>query len=153
MTVKGSQAARADGHADVTDATFDVRAGESTASPALAATARRELVEILIGVPPRSPDGPLAGTASVDRLAAEALRARLVCIPADRFGYGLAGDLAVADNFGVGQMHNGNYGSGCVTPTCGDAQGDRSGSRRLRCPGRAHRARRRRCFPAATRRS
>jgi general nucleoside transport system ATP-binding protein len=35
----------------------------------------------------------------------------IACIPADRHGYGLAGGISVADNFCVGQIHTGCYGS------------------------------------------
>lgn len=36
---------------------------------------------------------------------------RIACIPADRYGAALAGSLSVADNFAIGQVHGGRYGS------------------------------------------
>jgi general nucleoside transport system ATP-binding protein len=113
MTVKGLRAARADGHVTVTDATFHVRAGEIYGIAGVGGNGQTELVEALTGV-----RAPLAGSVELDGTGdttgspAEALRdLGVASIPADRFGYGLAGGLSVADNFCVGQMHNGCYGT------------------------------------------
>jgi ABC-type uncharacterized transport system ATPase subunit len=35
---------------------------------------------------------------------------RIAAIPADRYGFALAGGVSVAENFGVGQVHAGRYG-------------------------------------------
>ncbi len=113
MAVKGLQAARADGHVTVVDATFDVRAGEIYGIAGVGGNGQTELVEALTGV-----REPLAGSVELDGVgrvtgaSAERLRELgVACIPADRFGYGLAGGLSVAENFCVGQMYNGHYGS------------------------------------------
>ncbi|EPN70455.1 ABC transporter ATP-binding protein, partial [Pseudomonas syringae pv. actinidiae ICMP 19079] len=36
---------------------------------------------------------------------------RIASIPADRYGAALAGSLSVAENFGIGNIHSGQYGS------------------------------------------
>ena len=114
LAVKGLQAARADGHVTVKDATFHVRAGEIYGIAGVGGNGQTELVEALTGV-----RAPLAGSVELEDAGRHDRRAGrkqlrdlgLACIPADRFGYGLAGGLSVADNFCVGQIHDGCYGS------------------------------------------
>jgi ABC-type uncharacterized transport system ATPase subunit len=113
MEVKGLQAARFDGHVTVTDATFHVRAGEIYGIAGVGGNGQTELVEALTGVrPPLSGWVELEGAGDATGASAERLRdLGVACIPADRFGYGLAGGLSVIDNYCVGQMHDGRYGS------------------------------------------
>jgi general nucleoside transport system ATP-binding protein len=47
----------------------------------------------------------------VDALARDAARERIATIPADRYATGLAGPLAVAENFAIGAAAHGRYGS------------------------------------------
>ena len=117
MTVEGLQVVRADGHMTVSDASFHVRAGEIYGIAGVGGNGQTELVEALTGV-----RAPLAGSVELegsgDATGASPERLRdlgIACIPADRFGYGLAGGLSVVDNFCVGQIHNGNYGSWLLT--------------------------------------
>ena len=72
-----------------------------------------ELVEALTGVrAPFAGSVELEGAGDATGASPERLRdLGIACIPADRFGYGLAGGLSVVDNFCVGQIHNGVYGS------------------------------------------
>ncbi len=113
MEVKGLQAVRFDGHMTVTDATFHVRAGEIYGIAGVGGNGQTELVEALTGVrPPLSGSVELEGVGDATGASAERLRdLGVACIPADRFGYGLAGGLSVIDNYCVGQMHDGRYGS------------------------------------------
>jgi simple sugar transport system ATP-binding protein len=71
----------------------------------------------LIGVrAPLAGSVNLEGTGDATGASPERLRdLGLACIPSDRFGYGLAGGLSVADNFCVGQIHEGCYGSWLLT--------------------------------------
>jgi general nucleoside transport system ATP-binding protein len=117
MTVEGLQVARADGHKTVADTSFHVCAGEIYGIAGVGGNGQTELVEALTGV-----RAPLAGSVELegsgDATGASPERLRdlgIACIPADRFGYGLAGGLSVVDNFCVGQIHNGNYGSWLLT--------------------------------------
>ena len=43
--------------------------------------------------------------------AAQRRTLRIAAIPADRYGAALAGSLSVAENFAIGQLHDGRYGS------------------------------------------
>ncbi len=113
IAVEGLQVARADGHMTVVDATFHVRAGEIYGIAGVGGNGQTELVEALTGV-----RAPLAGSVELDgagdTTGASAERLRdlgIASIPADRFGYGLAGGLSVIDNFCVGQVHTAFYGS------------------------------------------
>jgi general nucleoside transport system ATP-binding protein len=113
MAVEGLLAARADGHVTVSEATFSVRAGEIYGIAGVGGNGQTELVEALTGV-----RAPLAGSIKLDGgvesagASPERLRELgISCIPADRHAYGLAGGLSVTDNFCVGQIHTGRYGS------------------------------------------
>jgi general nucleoside transport system ATP-binding protein len=113
ITVKGLQAARADGHVTVNDASFYVRAGEIYGVAGVGGNGQTELVEALTGV-----RAPLAGSIEIEgagnATGASPERLRdlgIACIPADRFGYGIAGGLSVVDNFCVGHISEGTYGS------------------------------------------
>ena len=70
-----------------------------------------ELAEVLMGV--REPDaGEIRlGPDEVTGLHPPELRRRgLICIPADRYAYGLAGDLSIEENYAIGGLADGIYG-------------------------------------------
>ena len=142
MTVKGVQAARADGHVTVTDATFHVCAGEIYGIAGVGGNGQTELVEALTGVrAPLAGSVELEGTEDATGASAERLRdLGIASIPADRFGYGLAGGLSVADNFCVGQVHNGCYGSWLLADGAAMLKAAGRGRGRIRCPGRSQSA-------------
>jgi ABC-type uncharacterized transport system ATPase subunit len=113
ITVKSLQAARADGHVTVNDTSFYIRAGEIYGIAGVGGNGQTELVEALTGV-----RLPLAGSIEIEGAgdatgeSPERLRALgIACIPSDRFGYGIAGGLSVIDNFCVGHISEGIYGS------------------------------------------
>lgn len=113
LAVKGLQAARADGHVTVKDATFQVRAGEIYGIAGVGGNGQTELVEALTGVrPPLGGSIELEDAGDTTGASPEQLRELgLACIPADRFGDGVAGGLSVIENFCVGQIRDGCYGS------------------------------------------
>jgi ABC-type uncharacterized transport system ATPase subunit len=113
ITVKNLQAARADGHVTVNDTSFYIRAGEIYGVAGIGGNGQTELVEALTGV-----RAPLAGSIEIegagDATGASPVRLRdlgIAAIPSDRFGYGIAGGLSVVDNFCVGHISEGTYGS------------------------------------------
>ncbi|HEX8595743.1 MAG TPA: ABC transporter ATP-binding protein [Pseudomonas sp.] len=72
-----------------------------------------ELANALMGLPqPTHGEILLQGFGDL-RLASPERRRdlRIASIPADRYGAALAGSLSVAENFGIGQIHSGRYGS------------------------------------------
>jgi ABC-type uncharacterized transport system ATPase subunit len=113
ITIKGLRAARADGHLTVNDASFHVCAGEIYGIAGVGGNGQTELVEALTGV--RAPLGgtiEIKGAGNATGASPERLRdLGIACIPADRFGFGVAGGLSVVDNFCVGQIAGGAYGS------------------------------------------
>ena len=113
ICVKSLQAARGDGHVTVNDASFYVRAGEIYGIAGVGGNGQTELVEALTGVrAPIAGSIEIEGAGEVTGASPERLRdLGIACIPADRFGYGLAGGLSVVDNFCVGLIHDGTYGS------------------------------------------
>jgi simple sugar transport system ATP-binding protein len=106
------QCQRADGHLTVFDATFHVNAGEIYGIAGVGGNGQTELVEALTGVrPPRAGSIEVNGGRKVTRASPEALRQMAIAsIPADRYGYGLAGGLSVMANFCVGAITQGCYG-------------------------------------------
>ena len=72
-----------------------------------------ELANALMGLPQATEGeihldgfGDLRGTTPEQRR-----ELRIASIPADRYGAALAGSLSVAENFAIGQVHGGRYGS------------------------------------------
>jgi simple sugar transport system ATP-binding protein len=95
------------------DASFSVRAGEIYGIAGVTGNGQSELAEAIIGV-----NQPLDGTIEVvptgriDGLPPERRRdAGVAAIPADRYVFGLAGQLSVLENYAVSQVHTGRYGS------------------------------------------
>ena len=116
ITIKGLRAARADGHLTVNDASFHVCAGEIYGIAGVGGNGQTELVEALTGV--RAPIGgtiEIEGAGNATGASPERLRdLGIACIPADRFGFGVAGGLSVVDNFCVGQIAEALMARGCA---------------------------------------
>jgi simple sugar transport system ATP-binding protein len=92
---------------------LDVRAGEIYGLAGVGGNGQGELAAAIMGLP-----GALDGTMQLEGLGdlkAAGTGARremqIAAIPADRYGLALAGGLSVAENFGIGQVHSGRYGS------------------------------------------
>lgn len=92
---------------------LDVRAGEIYGLAGVGGNGQGELAAAIMGLP-----GMLEGAMQLEGLgdlkAADTGARRemqIATIPADRYGLALAGGLSVAENFGIGQVHAGRYGS------------------------------------------
>jgi simple sugar transport system ATP-binding protein len=92
---------------------LDVRAGEIYGLAGVGGNGQGELAAAIMGLP-----GVLEGTMQLEGLGdlkAASTGARremqIATIPADRYGLALSGGLSVAENFGIGQVHAGRYGS------------------------------------------
>jgi simple sugar transport system ATP-binding protein len=106
--------ARADGAIALEDASFHVRAGEIYGVAGVSGNGQSELAEALMGV--RAPEAGLiqiedAGEAVNAASPAKMRALGAAFIPADRYGFALAGSLSIADNFAVGGVISGRYGS------------------------------------------
>ena len=103
---------RADGHASLSGASFELRRGEIYGVAGVGGNGQTELAEILAGVrTPLAGHIAMAGVGDVASLNVGQRRALgLISIPADRQGYGLASELSIADNFCVTGVLAGRFG-------------------------------------------
>ncbi len=93
--------------------TLDVHAGEIYGIAGVGGNGQGELAAAILGlIPEAGGDIVLEGFGSLRSAPATARRALgLAAIPADRYGHALAGGLSIAENFAIGQVHSGRYGS------------------------------------------
>ena len=92
---------------------LELRAGEIYGLAGVGGNGQSEFAAAIMGLPPAT-DGEIhwAGFGDLKAAATPARRSLgLAAIPADRYGLALAGALSVAENFGVGQVGSGCYGS------------------------------------------
>lgn len=89
-----------------------MHAGEIYGIAGVGGNGQGELAGAIMGLP-----GALEGEMrlqAVDLLAATPVDRRhlgMAAIPADRYSLALAGGLSIAENFGIGRVHTGHYGS------------------------------------------
>ena len=115
LTVRGLRTAAADGpdgHRALNGVDLTLHAGEIYGLAGVGGNGQSELAAALMGL-----DDALEGTLVLEgfgdlKAAANTDRRALqfAAIPADRYGIALAGALSVAENFGIGQVHDGRYG-------------------------------------------
>ena len=103
---------RVDGSAALREATFFVRAGEIYGIAGVSGNGQAELAETLMGA-----RQPTAGEIWVENLGdvshapmSSTRIAAIAAIPADRYAFGLAGGLSIADNFAAAEVGCGRYG-------------------------------------------
>jgi len=112
LNVVQLRCARSDGHVMLHDATFAVRSGEIYGVAGVSGNGQSELAEAVIGVN-EALDGSIeiVGFGQIEAWSPERRRdAGIAAIPADRYAFGLAGQLSITDNLAVGRMHTGRYG-------------------------------------------
>ena len=104
---------RDDGHVTVNDATFHVRTGEVYGIAGISGNGQSELVEALMGVRhPLSGNIEVVGIGELSAIPPHRRRhLQLSVIPADRHKYALARGVSIRDNYIVGHVHTGRYGS------------------------------------------
>jgi general nucleoside transport system ATP-binding protein len=113
LNVGALTCAHPDGRVTLSDASFFVRAGEIYGVAGVSGNGQAELAQALIGArPPVSGEIWIDGVGDISQASPPARRAAgIAAIPADRYSYALAGSLSVAENFGVGAVHTGRFGS------------------------------------------
>ena len=90
-----------------------LHAGQIYGIAGVGGNGQSELANALMGLP-QAVQGEMLLQGFGDLHGASAERRRdlhIASIPADRYGAALAGSLSVAENFGIGQIHSGRYGS------------------------------------------
>jgi ABC-type uncharacterized transport system ATPase subunit len=113
LYVASLRCARADGHVMVDGVTFSVRAGEIYGMAGVSGNGQTEIAEALMGLrAPVAGSIEIAGAGDVTRRSPDTRRhLGIAAIPADRYAYGLASSLSIMDNFAIGEVHTGRYGS------------------------------------------
>ena len=122
----------AGGHSRLVDATFFVRAGEIYGVAGVGGNGQTELVAALIGGHPADAGsieikepGSKVGIQLTNISTRKRRNLGLAVVPADRLAFALASSLSVIDNFAVGFVHEGKFGS--------VARVDRAAMRRAAC--------------------
>lgn len=92
---------------------MSLRAGQIYGIAGVGGNGQAEFANALMGLPqPTEGEINLEGFGDLRGASPEQRRElRIACIPADRYGAALAGSLSVAENFAIGQVHGGRYGS------------------------------------------
>jgi ABC-type uncharacterized transport system ATPase subunit len=113
LYVADLRCAREDGHITLHGTSFVINAGEIYGVAGVSGNGQTELAEALMGVrTPLSGSIEVAGEGDVTTASPQRRRAAGICaIPSDRYAYGLAGDLSVVENFTIGQVRSGRFGS------------------------------------------
>jgi general nucleoside transport system ATP-binding protein len=118
LVVTGLASSTIEGHTALVDASFVVRSREIYGIAGVGGNGQTELAATLVG-------GrlPSAGKIEIKEPGSEALtdvtfatpRERrdhgIAAVPADRQSFGLASSLSIVDNFAIGFIHQGNFGS------------------------------------------
>ena len=148
LIVTGLAGRGTEGHSPLVEATFSVRAGEIYGIAGVGGNGQTELAQALVG-----DRLPAAGTIEIrepgaqkSAVTAATPRERrdrgVAAVPADRQSFGIATSLSITDNFCVGFVHDGRFGSPMRTDRAGmkraaqtavaefDVQGVRSLSQR-----------------------
>ena len=113
LSLQGLSTPAQGGRQALAGVTLDVHAGEIYGIAGVGGNGQGELAAAIMGlIPEAGGDIVLEGFGSLRAAPATARRALgLAVIPADRYGHALAGGLSIAENFAIGQVHSGRYGS------------------------------------------
>jgi simple sugar transport system ATP-binding protein len=111
LELKHVSATRANGTTALDDLSIALRAGQVYGLAGVGGNGQTELAETLMGIRHLESGEFLLGGKQLKKPNPRQLHARgLRCIPAERYIYGLAGDLSVMDNFAVSHLGNGKFG-------------------------------------------
>jgi len=113
LRVRGVRTSEAGGRRALAGVDLTLHAGEIYGLAGVGGNGQSELAAALMGLDDQLFEGELVleGFGDLARTSnAERRALQIAAIPADRYGIALAGALSVAENFGVGQVHDGRYG-------------------------------------------
>lgn len=112
LQVRGLRTPEAGGRRALDGVDLTLHAGQIYGLAGVGGNGQSELAAALLGLDDRAEGevrlegfGDLRGASTSQRRALQ-----MAAIPADRYGIALAGALSVAENFGIGQVHDGRYG-------------------------------------------
>ncbi len=113
LTVRGLRSAASGGRPALDGVDLQLKAGEIYGLAGVGGNGQGELAAALMGL-----DADIEGDITLQDVGdlkalsnAQRRSLQFAAIPADRYGLALAGALTVAENFGIGQVHAGRYGS------------------------------------------
>jgi len=112
LRVRGLRTPEASGRRALDGVDLTLHAGQIYGLAGVGGNGQSELAAALLGLDDRI-EGDIALEGFGDLRAASTSQRRalqMAAIPADRYGIALAGALSVAENFGIGQVHDGRYG-------------------------------------------
>ncbi|WP_134943069.1 ABC transporter ATP-binding protein [Pseudomonas syringae] len=104
---------RSVGSSTLNGVNLSLHAGQIFGIAGVGGNGQAELANALMGLP-QATEGEIhmAGFGDLRGASADQRRQlRIASIPADRYGAALAGSLSVAENFAIGNIHSGQYGS------------------------------------------
>ncbi|KTB91839.1 ABC transporter ATP-binding protein [Pseudomonas syringae ICMP 11293] len=104
---------RSVGSSTLNGVNLSLHAGQIYGIAGVGGNGQAELANALMGLP-QATEGEIHMTGFGDLRGASAdqrRQLRIASIPADRYGAALAGSLSVAENFAIGNLHGGQYGS------------------------------------------
>ncbi|MFP6777192.1 MAG: ABC transporter ATP-binding protein [Alphaproteobacteria bacterium] len=111
LELKNISAKRANGTTALDDLTITLRAGQVYGLAGVGGNGQTELAETLMGIRHmESGEFMLSGQVLKRPTPRELRRKGIKTIPAERYIYGLAGDLSVMDNFVVSHLSSGRFG-------------------------------------------
>ncbi|MFT3803531.1 MAG: ABC transporter ATP-binding protein [Burkholderiaceae bacterium] len=112
LTARNLATAAGSGRRALDGVSLIVHAGEIYGIAGVGGNGQGELAGAIMGLPGKF-DGELRlqQTDLLRATPADRRRQRMAAIPADRYGQALAGGLSISENFGIGQVHAGRYGS------------------------------------------
>lgn len=113
LKVRGASRRSHEGLDLLRDLSFDVRAGEIYGVAGIGGNGQGELVEALTGLVPLAAGNVyLEGKGDVTNQPPHRMRTfGIGCIPADRHSFAMAGDLPIGDNYAIGGVLAGRFGS------------------------------------------
>ncbi len=111
LELRNISAKRANGTMALDDLSIQLRAGQVYGLAGVGGNGQTELAETLMGIRHLESGEFLLGGDMLKKPNPRELHAKgLRCVPAERYIYGLAGDLSVMDNFAVSHLANGKFG-------------------------------------------
>ncbi len=113
IVIRGLRSPERGGRRVLDGVELSLRDGEIYAIAGVGGNGQGELASILMGMPePYEGEIHLHGFGDLRQASGSQRRAlRIAAIPADRYGLALAADLSLTDNFAIGQIQAGRYGS------------------------------------------
>lgn len=118
LVVTGLASSTVEGYTPLVDATFFVRSGEIYGIAGVGGNGQTELAAALVGgrlpsagsIEIKEPGSP-ALTSVTNATPRQRRNHGMAAVPADRQSFGLASSLSIVDNFAIGFIHDGRFGS------------------------------------------